>query len=273
VSGLAASEARPRADAPPAAAPPGEPLRAIDVVKAFGGLVALDHVSLELRPGEVHGLIGPNGSGKTTLLNMLSGYYEPTSGAVALGAERLEGASVQRRAVLGVARTFQKPRLLPTLTVLENAMLGAWVHARAGFLDTAFGLPRAAREDALARDRALELLHGVGLGHAIARRANLLEHAEQRFLEIARGLAMRPRFILLDEPAGGLSTDEIDHLGDIVRTMRDAGIGVLLVEHHTDFVFRVCDRVTALDVGKMIRHGTPDEVRTDPEVIRVYLGA
>ena len=276
MSGLASPEAPPQADAAPAAAPAarsGEPLRAIDVVKAFGGLVALDHVSLELRPGEVHGLIGPNGSGKTTLLNMLSGYYEPTSGAVALGAERLEGASVQRRAVLGVARTFQKPRLLPTLTVLENAMLGAWVHARAGFLDTAFGLPRAAREDALARDRALELLHGVGLGHAIARRANLLEHAEQRFLEIARGLAMRPRFILLDEPAGGLSTDEIDHLGDIVRTMRDAGIGVLLVEHHTDFVFRVCDRVTALDVGKMIRHGTPDEVRTDPEVIRVYLGA
>ncbi|MFM1988828.1 MAG: hypothetical protein RJA99_1785 [Pseudomonadota bacterium] len=255
------------------AAQSGPPLCAVDVTKAFGGLVALDHVSLELRPGEVHGLIGPNGSGKTTLLNMLSGYYEPSSGVVTLGSERLEAASVQRRAALGVARTFQKPRLLPTLSVLENAMLGAWVHARAGFLGTAFGLPRAAREDAVARERAAELLHGVGLGHAIGRRANLLEHAEQRFLEIARGLAMRPRFILLDEPAGGLSTDEIDHLGGIVRTMRDAGIGVLLVEHHTDFVFRVCDRVTALDVGKMIRHGTPDEVRTDPEVIRVYLGA
>jgi ABC-type branched-subunit amino acid transport system ATPase component len=251
----------------------GEPLRAVDVTKTFGGLVALDHVSIELRPGEVHGLIGPNGSGKTTMLNMLSGYYEPSSGSVTLGAERLEAASVQRRATLGIARTFQKPRLLPTLSVLENAMLGGWVHARAGFLDTALGLPRAGREDAEIRERATELLHGIGLGHAIARRANLLEHAEQRFLEIARGLAMRPRFIMLDEPAGGLSNDEIDHLGDIVRTMRDAGIGVLLVEHHTDFVFRVCDRVTALDVGKTIRHGTPDEVRTDPEVIRVYLGA
>ncbi len=276
MSGVAAPAARPQSAAPPAearAAHAGDPLCAVDVVKAFGGLVALDHVSLELRPGEVHGLIGPNGSGKTTMLNMLSGYYEPTSGTVTLGGERLEGASVQRRATLGVARTFQKPRLLPTLSVLENAMLGAWVHARAGFLGTAFGLPRAAREDAVARERAAELLHGVGLGHAIGRRANLLEHAEQRFLEIARGLAMRPRFILLDEPAGGLSTDEIEHLGDIVRTMRDAGIGVLLVEHHTDFVFRVCDRVTALDVGKMIKHGTPDAVRTDPEVIRVYLGA
>lgn len=273
---LATPAARPRAGAtaaPARGAHAGDPLCAVDVVKSFGGLVALDHVSLELRPGEIHGLIGPNGSGKTTLLNMLSGYYEPTSGSVTLGAERLEGASVQRRATLGIARTFQKPRLLPTLSVLENAMLGAWVHGRAGFLGTAFGLPRAAREDAVARDLAIELLHGVGLGHAIARRANLLEHAEQRFLEIARGLAMRPRFVLLDEPAGGLSTDEIDHLGDIVRTMRDAGLGVLLVEHHTDFVFRVCDRVTALDVGRMIRHGAPDEVRNDPEVIRVYLGA
>ncbi|RPH42302.1 MAG: ABC transporter ATP-binding protein [Burkholderiales bacterium] len=266
----------PRAGAPAAArnaAPAGDPLCAVDVTKAFGGLVALDHVSLELRPGEVHGLIGPNGSGKTTMLNMLSGYYEPTSGTVTLGAERLEQASVQRRAALGIARTFQKPRLLPTLSVLENAMLGGWVHARAGFIDTALGLPRAGREDAAIRERATELLHGIGLGHAIGRRANLLEHAEQRFLEIARGLAMRPRFIMLDEPAGGLSTDEIDHLADIVRTMRDAGLGVLLVEHHTDFVFRVCDRVTALDVGKTIRHGTPDEVRNDPEVIRVYLGA
>jgi ABC-type branched-subunit amino acid transport system ATPase component len=274
MSGLATSAAPAGAAATArSAAHGGEPLRAVDVTKTFGGLVALDHVSIELRPGEVHGLIGPNGSGKTTMLNMLSGYYEPSSGSVTLGAERLEAASVQRRAMLGIARTFQKPRLLPTLSVLENAMLGGWVHARAGFLDTALGLPRAGREDAEIRERATELLHGIGLGHAIARRANLLEHAEQRFLEIARGLAMRPRFIMLDEPAGGLSNDEIEHLGDIVRTMRDAGIGVLLVEHHTDFVFRVCDRVTALDVGKTIRHGTPDEVRTDPEVIRVYLGA
>jgi ABC-type branched-subunit amino acid transport system ATPase component len=274
MSGLATSAAPAgTAAAARSAAPGGDPLRAVDVTKTFGGLVALDHVSIELRPGEVHGLIGPNGSGKTTMLNMLSGYYEPSSGSVTLGAERLEAASVQRRAMLGIARTFQKPRLLPTLSVLENAMLGGWVHARAGFLDTALGLPRAGREDAEIRERATELLHGIGLGHAIARRANLLEHAEQRFLEIARGLAMRPRFIMLDEPAGGLSNDEIEHLGDIVRTMRDAGIGVLLVEHHTDFVFRVCDRVTALDVGKTIRHGTPDEVRTDPEVIRVYLGA
>ena len=248
-------------------------LEAVDISKQFGGLSALDRVSLSLRPGEVHGLIGPNGSGKTTLLNLLSGYYQPTSGSIRDDGEDLAAATVQRRARIGVARTFQKPRLLPTLSVLDNAVLGAWPHARAGFLATAFGLPSVAREDKALREHAAELLHGVGLGHVINRRANLLDHAEQRFLEIARGLAMRPRFMLLDEPAGGLTGNEIEHLSDVIRTLRDAGIGVLLVEHHTDFVFRICDRVTTLNVGKMIKHGTPDEVRTDPEVIRVYLGA
>ena len=129
------------------------------------------------------------------------------------------------------------------------------------------------REDQVLLAQATELLHGVGLGHVLHRRANLLDHAEQRFLEIARGLALRPSFILLDEPAGGLTTQEIEHLGNVIRTLRDNGIGVLLVEHHTDFVFRICDRVTTLNVGKMIKHGSPDEVQRDPEVIRVYLGA
>lgn len=249
------------------------PLEALAISKQFGGLTALDQVSLSLRPGEVHGLIGPNGSGKTTLLNMLSGYYEPSAGQIRYRGQELAGATVQQRALIGVARTFQKPRLLPMLSVLDNAVLGAWTHARAGFLATALSLPAVGAEDRALRERATELLHGVGLGAVIQRRANTLDHAQQRFLEIARGLALQPRFILLDEPAGGLTGAEIDHLGAVIRTLRDAGIGVLLVEHHTDFVFRVCDRVTTLNVGKMIRHGSPEEVRHDPEVIRVYLGA
>ncbi len=249
------------------------PLEAVNVGKQFGGLSALDQVSLSLRAGEVHGLIGPNGSGKTTLLNLLSGYYQPSAGEIRHGSAQLANATVQQRARFGIARTFQKPRLLPTLSALDNAVLGAWSHSRAGFLATALALPAVAREYRALRERAVELLHGVGLGHAIGRRANLLDHAEQRFLEIARGLAMSPRFILLDEPAGGLTGNEIAHLADVIRTLRDSGIGVLLVEHHTDFVFRICDRVTTLNVGRMIKHGTPDEVRADPEVIRVYLGA
>lgn len=258
--------------APAALARPAS-LQAVQITKQFGGLSALDQVSLDLRPGEVHGLIGPNGSGKTTLLNLLSGYYQPTSGAIRLGEEDLSLQPVQRRARAGIARTFQKPRLLPMLSVLENAVLGAWPDARSGFLGTSFALPSVAREDRALLARATELLHGVGLGHVLHRRANLLDHAEQRFLEIARGLALRPKFILLDEPAGGLTGQEIEHLAGVLRTLRDHGIGVLLVEHHTDFVFRVCDRVTTLNVGRMIRHGLPDEVRQDPEVIRVYLGA
>jgi len=248
-------------------------LQVTGLSKHFGGLAAIDQVSLSLRPGQVHGLIGPNGSGKTTLLNMLSGFYEPSAGSISHDGVEIGGRTVQHRAAIGVARTFQKPRLMPGLSVLDNVVLGAWPHARAGFLATAFGLPRVRREQRVLRARAAELVHGVGLGHAIDQRANLLGHAEQRFLEIARGLAMQPRFILLDEPAGGLTGTEIDHLASLIQTMRDAGIGVLLVEHHTDFVFRICDHVTTLNVGKMIMHGTPEQVRVDPEVIRVYLGA
>ena len=243
------------------------------ITKRFGGLTALSQVSLELKAGEVHGLIGPNGSGKTTLLNLLSGYYRSDGGEITLDESGISLASVQQRANLGIARTFQKPRLLPTLPVLDNAMLGGWRDTRAGFLASAFLLPQVRTDERDLRARAEELLHGVGLSHAINRRANLLEHAEQRFLEIARALAQRPRFVLLDEPAGGLTDAEIEHLGAVIQIMRDCGIGVLLVEHHTDFVFRVSDRVTTLDVGAVIKHGTPDEVRRDPEVIRVYLGA
>jgi ABC-type branched-subunit amino acid transport system ATPase component len=267
-SGYAAS-----ATAPVARASTAEALAASGLTKRFGGIAALSDVTLSLQPGEVHGIIGPNGSGKTTLLNLLSGYYEPTSGSILYRGEELGKATVQHRAAIGIARTFQKPRLLNTLSVLDNATLGAWKQSHAGFFSSLFGLRSGLAEDRRLQARASELLHGVGLGHVINRRAGLLEHAEQRFLEIARGLAMIPRFILLDEPAGGLTHGEIDHLGDIIRTIRSAGIGVLLVEHHTDFVFRICDRVTALDVGRVIKHGTAEEVRNDAEVIRIYLGA
>jgi branched-chain amino acid transport system ATP-binding protein len=248
-------------------------LVAASVTKRFGGLTALSAVSLDVQPGEVHGLIGPNGSGKTTLLNMLCGFYPVDEGTVKLGDQDLSRASVQRRAAAGVARTFQKPRLLPSQTVLENAMLGGWRDTRAGFLATALSLPRARAEQRDLRERAQAVLEGLGLGYALGRRARQLDHAESRFLEIGRALVLRPRFVLLDEPAGGLTGAEIERLGTVIRTLRDCGIGVLLVEHHTEFVFGLCDRVTTLNLGRMIRHGTPHEVRHDPEVIRVYLGA
>ncbi|GAB2893846.1 branched-chain amino acid ABC transporter ATP-binding protein/permease [Paralcaligenes ginsengisoli] len=241
--------------------------------KHFGGVVAVNQVSLSLKEGEIHGLIGPNGSGKTTLLNLLSGYYIIDGGSIALDGLPLTRASVQHRAAVGIARTFQKPRLLGTLSGLDNAMLGGWKDTRAGFLQNALALPAARREDDGLRARAREILEAMGLGHIMDQPASLLDHAEQRFLEIARALCMRPRFILLDEPAGGLTEHEIEQLAAIVLAMGHAGLGVLIVEHHTDFVFRICDRVTTLNLGSTIASGSAAEVRANPEVIRVYLGA
>ncbi|MGX7706644.1 ABC transporter ATP-binding protein [Methylobacterium sp. Gmos1] len=254
-------------------APASDALSARAITKRFGGVTALDTVTLDLRTGEIHGLIGPNGSGKTTLLNLLCGYYRPDDGDVQLDGTSLARRSVQSRPRLGIARTFQKPRLLPSLSVLDNAMLGAWREVRSGFLSAALAWPAARREERAIRAHAADLVHGLGLGYAIDRRAGGLEHAEQRFLEIARVLALRPRFLLLDEPAGGLTGAEIGHLAAILGAIRESGVGILLVEHHTDFVFRVCDHVTALDRGRLIKHGRPDEVRRDVEVVRVYLGA
>ena len=246
----------------------------IDTVsKRFGGVLAVDEVSLNLQVGEIHGLIGPNGSGKTTLLNLLSGYYDLDGGTIKVDEHLLNDKSVQARVSLGVARTFQKPKLLESLSVLDNAMLGGWRDVQTGFMKTALSVGRTRTEERDLRDRAEEVLHGVGLGHLVHEQAGRLDHAEQRFLEIARSLCMRPRYILLDEPAGGLTEHEIEQLAAIVTTMRDVGLGVLIVEHHTDFVFRISDRVTTLDLGKRIACGAPDAVRNDPEVIRVYLGA
>ena len=248
-------------------------LAAQGLSKSFGGVAAVSGVAIDLHPSEIHGLIGPNGSGKTTMLNLLTGYYRPDAGSICLDDENLANTSTQVRAQRGIARTFQKPRLLPTLSVLDNAVLGGWRDVRAGFVATALATPAARREERAMRDHAAELLHGVGLGPMLNRRAGLLEHGAQRFLEIARALASKPRFLLLDEPAGGLSGAEIEHLGSICARLRDCGIGILLVEHHTDLVFRLCDRVTTLDLGRVIKRGTPAEVRTDPDVIRIYLGA
>lgn len=273
----------PALDIVPAASPavPPAPRRAHDgpalaadgVTRRFGAVTAVSEVSLQLRPGEIHGLIGPNGCGKTTLLNLLSGYYGLSDGHVRIGSDDVSALDVAGRARRGVSRTFQAPRLLKSLTVLDNAMLGGWPTVSAGFVETALALPRARRETREIRERAMAILEGVGLGAAIGRSADLLEHAEQRFLEIARALMTRPRFLLLDEPAGGLTPAEIDALGEVIRVVADAGIGVLLVEHHTDFVFRICDRVTALNLGRKLADGRPDEIRVHPDVIRVYLGA
>jgi branched-chain amino acid transport system permease protein len=255
----------------PDAGPPS-PVRVKGVALAFGGVRALDGVDLLVEPGTIHGLIGPNGSGKTTLLNVISGYYAPNDGTIRLGEEDMAGLPVQSRSRLGIARTFQTPRVLGNLSVLDNAMLGAYSHFESSFPLTALGLPRTRREDHAIRERALQALTAVGLAHCAQSRADQLQHTEQRFLEIARCLVMQPQILLLDEPAAGLAADEIDNLASLITKLSTLGVGVLLIEHHTDLVFQISHHVTVLNLGKVLASGSPAEVRSNKEVIHAYLG-
>jgi ABC-type branched-subunit amino acid transport system ATPase component/ABC-type branched-subunit amino acid transport system permease subunit len=250
----------------------GGSLEAVGVSRSFGAVKALQDVSLTVKRGTVHGLIGPNGSGKTTLLNILSGYYAVDVGSVMLDGQDITRSPANWRPRHGIGRTFQTPRIIPDLTVLDNVMAGGWSEARATFLEALVSAPRAIRDERRLHGSALALLSGLGLRALADRPANAMTHAELRFVEIARALMHSPGFILLDEPASGLTDTEIDRLGDVIGALRRQGVGVLLVEHHTDLVFGASDVVTTLNFGQVIRTGTPDEVRADPEVRRVYLG-
>jgi ABC-type branched-subunit amino acid transport system ATPase component/ABC-type branched-subunit amino acid transport system permease subunit len=243
------------------------------IVLAFGGVRAIDGVDLDLRQGEVHGLIGPNGSGKTTTLNVISGYYRPQSGGMTLAGTELPAGRPAGRARRGIARTFQTPRMIGEATVLENVMIGATVEGKAGFLEALLSLPRQRAEERVMADRARLALEAVGLGALAEVRADRLQHSELRFMEIARALMLRPEFLMLDEPAAGLSVEEIKRLGSLIRAISRQGVGVLLVEHHADLIFDICDRVTVLNLGRVLAAGTPQEIRVHKEVVSAYLGA
>ncbi|HEY0204514.1 MAG TPA: branched-chain amino acid ABC transporter ATP-binding protein/permease [Acetobacteraceae bacterium] len=240
---------------------------------AFGAVRAIDGLSLRLAPGEVHGLIGPNGSGKTTTLNAISGFVRPQQGQVTVAGQVLQPGATASRAAAGIARTFQTPRVAGEASVLDNVMLGGTCTGRATFGEVLLRLPRARREERGLRDRAVLALRAVGLERLAAVRADRLQHSELRFVEIARALMAAPAFLLLDEPAAGLSVDEITRLGELVRAVAAAGTGVLLVEHHADLIFAVCDRVTVLNLGSILAAGTPAEIRAHREVVEAYLGA
>ncbi|MEU6204393.1 ABC transporter ATP-binding protein [Micromonospora musae] len=241
----------------------------------FGGLTALDDVSLRVPPGRVVGVIGPNGAGKTTLFNVICGFVTPETGSITLDGRPLRPRP-HRLTRLGIARTLQGTGLFAGLTVLENVMAGASHTARAGFLPALLGLPRSDRDEARLRRHALDVLDELGVAaHADAAPGTLPFAVRQR-VALARAFAARPRLLLLDEPAGGLGGEDIAELAELIRQLpqRDADpCAVLLVEHHMDLVMSVCDELVVLDFGRVIAAGTPDEVRDDPAVTDAYLGA
>jgi ABC-type branched-subunit amino acid transport system ATPase component/ABC-type branched-subunit amino acid transport system permease subunit len=239
---------------------------------SFGGVHAIDGLDLTILPGQVHGLIGPNGSGKTTTLNVISGYYTPQEGVAKLKEVVLTTLAHHARAEMRIARTFQTPRIVGEASVLENVMIGGTIDGQGSFAESLLALPRHRADEARLREQALLALSAVGLEQLAAVRADRLQHSELRFIEIARALMLRPSYLLLDEPAAGLSPEEIRRLGALVVGIAKAGTGVLLVEHHADLIFDICHHVTVLNLGKTLAAGTPAEIRSHREVVNAYLG-
>jgi branched-chain amino acid transport system ATP-binding protein len=242
-----------------------------DIRVAFGGVTALDSVSLEVSTGEVLGIIGPNGAGKTTLFNVVCGFVRPQAGMLTWRGQSLDRVQPHRLAGLGIARTLQGVGLFGGLTVLENVMVGAEHLRRAGWLSAALALPRSDRDELALRERALSALERVGAAACADRLPGTLPYATQKRVAFARALASEPDLLLLDEPAGGLGTDELDHLGGLIREL-GSSIAVMLVEHHMDLVMSVCDRVVVLDFGRVIASGDPEQIKSDPAVAEAYLG-
>jgi ABC-type branched-subunit amino acid transport system ATPase component/ABC-type branched-subunit amino acid transport system permease subunit len=242
------------------------------VTLSFGNVRAIDNLDLDVRPGEIHGLIGPNGSGKTTTLNVISGYYVAKAGTIRLGDKLLPQGRPTLRARHGIARTFQTPRLIGEASVLQNIMIGGTIEGRASFVEALLALPRNRRDERTLNEKARALLAVVGLETLAEIRADRLQHSELRFIEIARALMLEPDFLLLDEPAAGLSGDEIERLAALIIAISRRGTGLLLVEHHADLIFDICDSVTVLNLGRVLAAGTPAEIRVHKEVVSAYLG-
>jgi len=244
----------------------------------FGGLRALSEVDLDIHEREIVALIGPNGAGKTTFFNCITGIYNPTSGDVLLHAAdgetlRLNGKKPNDITRLGMARTFQNIRLFPTMTVLENVMIGRHCRTRAGVLGAVTRTARVRREEEDTIERSYELLKLAGLEAVYKDEARNLSYGAQRRLEIARALATEPRLLLLDEPAAGMNPQETAELVALVRHLRDElHLAILLIEHDMSMVMTISDRIHVMEYGSRIASGTPDEIRVNPQVIKAYLG-
>ncbi|HTU15290.1 MAG TPA: branched-chain amino acid ABC transporter ATP-binding protein/permease [Solirubrobacterales bacterium] len=280
-SGDTATVAEPPGPPEPVELPGKEPrvargealLRIEKVTQQFGGLTALDDVSLTVRSGEVLGLIGPNGAGKTTLVNAITGVRKPTSGEIWLGDEKLTGTKPHRIAKHGVARTFQAIRLFPQLSAIDNVIAGEYQAAHLGVVDALLRPRRERRHQAETVERAMALLDQLGIADSALRTPAELSYADRRRIEIARALASDPELLILDEPAAGMNPSEKRDLVEILRSIADRGIGILLIEHDMPLVTRISDRAAVLDQGRMIALGKPDAVLRDQRVIDAYLGS
>ncbi|MFL6108813.1 MAG: ABC transporter ATP-binding protein [Marmoricola sp.] len=243
-----------------------------DVTLQFGGLTALDHVTFDIREGEILGLIGPNGAGKTTCFNVMTGVYQATSGQVRFDGTPLGGLKRYKITQLGIARTFQNIRLFKSMTVLENVMVGTDTHSKVGFFDALLRTPRHRRTEAASIAEAKRLLSVVGINARHDELAANLSYGDQRRLEIARAMATGPKLLCLDEPAAGFNPAEKVKLMDLIRKVRDEGYTVLLIEHDMRLVMGVTDRIVVLEFGQKIAEGVPSEIRDNPAVIAAYLG-
>jgi len=257
-----------------AASDAGSILEAKQLTRRFGGLVAVNSVSFTVNKNEIFGLIGPNGAGKTTLFNLITGLIQPSSGQLLYQGQDIVKLRPHQIATKGIARTFQNIRLFGELSALENVIVARHIHTNSGVLTGVLRLPPSPIEELKTKQKALELLELVSLSDRAAEKARNLAYGDQRRLEIARALALKPQILLLDEPAAGMNPNEKHNLSKFIRQIcTDFDLTTILIEHHVPLVMGLCDRIAVLNFGKLIALGNPAEVRTDPAVIEAYLGA